>query len=133
MIQFQGTFRLVKSHGRCTRMMLLTELYNHGFQLFYPMTKTQFMQRRGCAEMCNFCMAALVFLTGYGIKARTHAHAEITHFPTLCIIKTWKALDLHAAACFPGPDDAPLELCDFRTGMGFCYITKPTCHTLTNI
>ena len=29
---------------------------------------------RGCVEMCNFCMAALMFLSGHGIKARTHAH-----------------------------------------------------------
>ena len=34
-----------------------------------------------CAEMCDLCMYPLMFLTGHGIKARTHAHAEITHFP----------------------------------------------------
>ena len=39
-------------------------------------------------------MAALMFLAGRGIKARSHAHAESTHFPTQCIIKTWKALSL---------------------------------------
>ena len=40
---------------------------------------------KGCAELCNFYMAALMFLTGHGIKARTHTHAEITHFHTpLC-------------------------------------------------
>ena len=44
-----------------------------------------------CAEMCDFCMAALMFLTGHGIKARTHACAEIAHLPTGCIIGTWRA------------------------------------------
>ena len=29
---------------------------------------------KGCAEMHDFCMAALMFLTGHGIKAKTHAH-----------------------------------------------------------
>ncbi len=37
---------------------------------------------KGCGEMCDICMAALMFLTGQGIKARTHAYAEIDHFPT---------------------------------------------------
>ncbi len=31
--------------------------------------------------MCDLRMAALMFVTGHGIKARTHAHAEIAHFP----------------------------------------------------
>ena len=31
---------------------------------------------KGCAEMYNFCMAALMFLTGDAIKARTLAHVE---------------------------------------------------------
>ncbi len=48
--------------------------------------------------MCDFCMAALMFLTGQGIKARTHACGEITHFPTGCIIRTWKALGLWPCA-----------------------------------
>ncbi len=47
-----------------------------------------------CAEMHDFHMAILMFLTGHGIKARTHAHAEIAHVPTRCIIRTWKALGL---------------------------------------
>ena len=45
-----------------------------------------------CTEMCNFRMAALMFLTGHGIK--TYAHSEIAHFPTQFIIRTWKALAL---------------------------------------
>ena len=47
----------------------------------------------GCVEMCDFPMAALMFLTGHWMRARTLACAEIAHFPT-------------AASCFPGPDDA---------------------------
>ncbi len=47
-----------------------------------------------CAEICDFCMAASTFLTGHGIKARTHAHAEITNFLSRCTIRTWKALSL---------------------------------------
>ena len=49
---------------------------------------------KGCVEMYAFHMASLIVLTGHGIKARTHAHAEITHIPTQCIIRTWKALGL---------------------------------------
>ena len=29
-----------------------------------------------CAEMCDFCMAAMVFLTRHGIKARTMPMSE---------------------------------------------------------
>ena len=61
------------------------------------MTKTQIMEKRG-AESSDFHMAALTFLTGRGIKSRTHAHAGFTHFPTWCIIRTWKALGLWARA-----------------------------------
>ena len=43
-------------------------------------------------------MAALMFYTGHEIKARTHAHVKITHFPTWCITSTWKALDLQPRA-----------------------------------
>ena len=57
------------------------------------MTKTIHAEK-GCAEMCDFSMAALMFLAGHGIKAKTHAHVEIAHFPTWCIIGTWKALGL---------------------------------------
>ena len=47
---------------------------------FCPMTKTQFMQKRG------------------GIKARTHALAEMAHFPTQCTVRTWNALSLQPHA-----------------------------------
>ena len=49
---------------------------------------------KGCVEMCDFHIAALVFLAGHGMKARTHAHAEITYFPTWCTIRARKALGL---------------------------------------
>ncbi len=54
---------------------------------YYPMTETQFMQRRGMH-------GCLDVFTGHGIKGRTHASAEIIHFPTHCIIRTWKAPSL---------------------------------------
>ena len=41
--------------------------------------------------MHDFCKVALMFLTGHGIKGRTHAHVEIAHFLTWCIIRTWEA------------------------------------------
>ncbi len=53
---------------------------------------------KGCAEMYDLHMAALMFLTGHGIKARTHAHAEVAHLPTRCIIRTRKALGLWSHA-----------------------------------
>ena len=56
------------------------------------------MQKRVYAEMCDFHMAALMFLTGKGIKARTHACTVIAHFPTWCIITAWKALGLQPHA-----------------------------------
>ena len=51
--------------------------------------------------MLDFHMAALMFLTGHGVKARTHACAEIAHFPTRCIIRTWDAVVL-----WPHPSQA---------------------------
>ena len=53
---------------------------------------------KGCAEMCDFHVAALMFLTGHQIKARTYVLAEIARFPTPCIIRTWKALSLRSCA-----------------------------------
>ena len=53
----------------------------------YPMT-----------NMHDFHMAALMFLTGHGIKTRTYVHAEIAHFPTLSVIGTWKVLGLRPHA-----------------------------------
>ncbi len=73
----------------------MTWLYGN---VHYPMTKTQFMQKKGCVEMCNFHMAAFMFLTGHGIKARTQACVEIAHFPSWCVIRTWKALSLWRCA-----------------------------------
>ena len=49
---------------------------------------------KGCAEMRNFHIDALMVLKGDGINVRTHAHAEIAHIPTQYIIKSWKALGL---------------------------------------
>ena len=49
---------------------------------------------KGHAEMHDIHMEALMFLAGHGIRARTHAHVRITHFPTCCAIRTWKALTL---------------------------------------
>ncbi len=56
------------------------------------------LAEKGCVEKCDFHMAALMFLTGHGIKARMHAHAEIAHFPTRCIIRAWEALGLQRCA-----------------------------------
>ncbi len=68
---------------------------------------------KGCAEMCDFHMIAIMFLTGHVIKAKTH----LLHHQDL--ESTWTA-----ASCFQGPDDAPCwEMCDFRMGMGSCYDT----------
>ena len=73
--------------------------------------------------MHDFHMSALMFLTDHGIKAITHVCVEIAHFLTRVhhqnLENTWPA-----ALCFPGPDDAPCwEMCDFPTGMGFCFNT----------
>ena len=76
---------------------------------------------KGWVEMCNFHMAALMFLTG--IKARSHVHVEITHFPNRCIIRTWKG-SWAVASCFPDPDNASRwEMWNFCTGMDSCYIS----------
>ena len=77
-----------------TSNLYIRKTYLQRQSLFYPMTKTQFMQKKVCAEMRNFYMVALMFLTGHGIKARTHVRAEIAHFLIQCIIRTWKALSL---------------------------------------
>ena len=44
-----------------------------------------------CVEICDFHTAALMFLTGHGIKGRAHACVETTHFPTRYIIRTREA------------------------------------------
>ncbi len=36
-------------------------------------------------------MAASMFLSGHGIKAKTHDHADITYFPIGCISTAWEA------------------------------------------
>ena len=87
----------------------------------YPMTKIQFMQKREDAEMPDFCMAALVFLVGHVIKARTHACVKIAYFPTWCIIRTWRVLGLWPHA----PEVLMMTLIEkFRMGMGSCHILE---------
>ena len=55
-------------------------------------------EEKGCVEMRDFHMAALMSLTGHRIKARTHARAEIAlcasqtlmmHLVGKCAISTW--------------------------------------------
>ena len=53
---------------------------------------------KGCVEMHDFYMTALMLLTGHGMKAGILAHAEIAHFPTWCITRTWNALGLRPCA-----------------------------------
>ena len=57
---------------------------------------------KGCAELRDFCMAAIMFLTGHWIEARTHVHADIANFRFGASSDPGKQL-----ACFSGPDDAP--------------------------
>ncbi len=58
----------------------------------YPMTKTQFMYKRG-VQKCAIS-ALLPWCSFQVMGARTLDHVEITHFPTQCAIRTWKALSL---------------------------------------
>ena len=72
-----------------------------------------------CAEMFDFCITALMFFTSHGIQARTQAHTKITHL----VYHQNLEMTLPAASCFQGPDDAHhWEMCNFRMGMGSCYI-----------
>ena len=125
--------------GVVTQTLTWLQLLSHLFRLGYCLEvatlspdQDTIHEEKGCTDMCDFCMAALMFLTGHGMKVRTHAHVEIAHSPTWCIIRTWKALCLqpHAsqallihlggkcvAQCFLGSDDASSwEMCDFCTG-----------------
>ena len=43
-------------------------------------------------------MAALLLVTGHGIKATTHACVEIAHFRNWCIIRMWKAVTVQPHA-----------------------------------
>ncbi len=56
--------------------------------------------------MCNFHMAASMILTGHRMKARTHAHVELTHLPKLVHHQNLE-YTRPVASYFPGPDDAP--------------------------
>ena len=72
-----------------------------------------------CVQMCDFCMVALMFLTGHGIKAKTHAHGEL-HIPNLVHHQNLKSTH-PVASCFPGPDDAPRwEMFYFPMGISSC-------------
>ena len=74
---------------------------------------------KGCSKRHTFHMTALIFLTGHGIKARTHACVEITYLPTRCIIRTRKALSLQSRAS----QAMMMHLIgNFRKGIGSCYI-----------
>ena len=73
---------------------------------------------KGCVEMCDFCMAALVFLIGHGIKARTHAPCRNRTFPKEVHHQNPESTG-PAASCFPGPDDATLGNVRFLHGHGF--------------
>ena len=48
--------------------------------------------------MYDFDMAALMFRTGHGIRARPHSPAEIGHFPNWCIIRAREARGRRASA-----------------------------------
>ena len=52
-------------------------------------------------------MFLITQITGRGLKAKTHAHMEIAHFPTSCVIMQDLERMRPQDECFPGPDDAP--------------------------
>ena len=59
----------------------------------------------GCVEMCGFCMAALMLLTGHGISknlclCRNRTFLRLMHHQNLESTRP-------VASCFPGPDDGP--------------------------
>ena len=54
---------------------------------------------KGYAEKHNFHMAAFMVFTGHGVKARTHAHAEIAHLPRRCTAGAWEA-QVHRLSAF---------------------------------
>ena len=71
-----------------------------------------------CAEMCNFCMAALMFLTGHGIKQEPMPMQK-SHISQLGA-SSEPGKYLACGLVLPGTDDAPHEeMCDFCTG-GLC-------------
>ncbi len=88
---------------------------------FYPMTKTQFMQKRGVGKSMIFagCLndsywswdkSKIPCLSGNCTCPNSvhHQNQESTQ---------------QASSCFPGPDDAPhWEMCDSSMGMDCCYI-----------
>ena len=81
----------------------MMKIFDHILTDQYPTIMLSYVQdtihaEKGCAEMHDFCMAALMFCTGHGIKAGIHACTEITLFPKKCIIRTWKALSLWPCA-----------------------------------
>ena len=67
------------------------------------MTKTQFIQKKGEQKYAISVWLSWGFSQVMGIKAKTHTHVEIPHFPTWCIIRAWKALGL-----WPHASQAPM-------------------------
>ena len=83
----------------------------------------------GCAEIHDLYLTALMFLTGHGIRARTHSHVEITHFPTWCTTRTWTALGLRLRASHALMMLLVGKMCNFRMDMGSSYNVKYTFKT----
>ena len=90
---FAGFWEYVKQEGRCLlhngeprrRVSGRAAIFRWKTvsNRLYPMTKTQFMQKRGVRKCAIITWLPWYFLQ----KARIHAHAEIAHFPTRCLIQ----------------------------------------------
>ena len=77
--------------------MFLIEGESFDFMLLYHDQDTLYAGK-GCVEMHDFHTAAMMYLTGHGIEARTHAHTEIAHFLMQCMTSAWKAPGLQLRA-----------------------------------
>ena len=98
-ISFQHCYFYLNSHVYVYRYPTLNHFIFPLELVFYPMTKTQFMQKRGVGK----CVISAWL-------------RDVSY-------RSWDRNPCPAALCFPGPDDALCwKMCDFHTGMGSCYI-----------
>ena len=109
----------IKSHHTHTKLA----------DLLFDLTKTsickmQFMQKKGCAEMCNF------YIGCFDVSHRSwdenicscenHTFMRKSHISNLVHHQNLEST-LLVASCFPGPGETPSwEMCDFHMGMGSC-------------
>ena len=107
----------------CTRNHSFRQMNKTKDMTFYPMTKTQFMQKR-VWEMWDFHVAALDVSYKSWDESKNPCPWGNRLFLNSVNHQNLKSTR-PVASCFSGPDDAPhCEIFDFHMDIGSCYSFK---------